>query len=340
MKIETENGCEDVPDQEAGELVLSGAAILSKEQKEPPVVLLEQLSKRLDDLDMIGPSAVEYKVLAKLGKTLVQSGVRQSLLDQHQLDWLTFREVKQRARLRLVGDANGRVDLLEALNKSCRHFLESKQSPICLRRKLPESELDEKEMWLITQGANGADLSYESDWIRGRIQESQKKLWQYVKVGGDWRDFLKEMGRIKSKLNRAWARAFSEGRVLCVDEAIRGDRFVSPEEAAKTIVPKKGVSRLFLLTSSLPLSDYADHAQLTAIRSATRKWLNSVGGQIHAMGRRASKAQLGVIAEQRFGLSEDAFNAVWKNASFPNKSARGKIPEEKRISEKEIKYLK
>lgn len=342
VKVTSDTGEEDLPADQAVKLVVSGEVALAEDQQEPPTELVSHLHARLERVEDLGPSAVGLKVLTRLSEQLVRNGIRQGVFEEQQLEWLMGPAMAREFRRRLFG-APGRTDELQAMAEAVWRFhLEQRSVSQQKRHKASDDTVQKYGLFLKRAGVQRSTGRRDNGWSdprRFRLWDEPNASWEYAEVGPAWLVYRQSLDQLERGLEVALRLALQEGRILCVEETNRGDRLLAPREAAELRLRRKGTRRWYLFTSGFPIAMCAGQADLARLRGEAKDIIERAGNLVEALGKRASAAQLKALAGERTGLTEHALDQVWKTVQFPQKSAKGTIPEKLRISHSEIRAL-
>ena len=95
----------------------------------------------------------------------------------------------------------------------------------------------------------------------------------------------------------------------------------------------------FCLTRDFPTHWFDDQYSLPKKKDEAKKWLESVCRHFALDGRRVSGGDAAVVMMEKFWLTKNAAEEVFKNADITNRGRSGRIKDNESVNINEIKDL-
>ncbi|AXI43166.1 hypothetical protein [Sulfitobacter sp. SK011] len=294
-------------DQTALRLISECAVELDPVQEFPPFSLIEGLSDLLHQVDLIGPSVTEPKLLEKTQSKLLDGGRLNSLVEECEIRWFDTDLVPHVWNV-LLCKSRRTVNIFAQLEAILRNLKNTSPSK-CARERY--SNEDRRELGLLpAHGPTQPGLPYH-----------------YRMIGPEWVRFGEELERLKHSQNAFTQKCLREGRILvfCPDHGITPPARWQREPYQYILNDRYS----FVFAADLP-----------------KTWFAAAGGPLDKGARKASRDALRWLEEcyasrsdresiqkkdwflqemvKNFGLSKNAAKMVWKDANIPDMKKSGR----------------
>jgi len=189
-------------DQAAIRLISECAVELDPVQEFPPFSLIEGLSDLLNQVDLIGPSVTEPKLLEKTQSKLLDGGRRNSLVEGHEIRWFDT-DLVPHVWNALLHKPRRTVNIFSQLEAIIRHLKRTSQSH------------DVRELYSNEERRDLGLALMNDPTPRGC-------RYRYRMVGSEWVRFIEELEMLKRSQNDFTQKCLCEGRILvfCPDNGI------------------------------------------------------------------------------------------------------------------------
>ena len=316
---------QDVENENAVRLLTKGTAQLAPEQRFAPTELADLLKYRAADLASLGPPTDVPKRMQRINERLFSAGIRQNIADGYPLRWCEDkRQLRRQAEMYLSGCEEGLANLFQQIDLVFRHYV--KHNGQLVRSFVQWSETTLKGENLIPRPSERI-LYVGGDW-------------EYLRVQPPWRRLYEALQEIEDIVSATIEKAFSEGRIICAQTTLGGERYIPPStvDLRRTYSKERGYSYLF--SRDLPGNWFDDFDTLPKRRAAAKLWINETGAHFAAQGKRTASGDLKAVAQEKFDLSANAVQEIWVKCDFLDKGKKGAIPADQRVSINEIRALK
>ena len=315
-----DNHVPDLASEEAVCKIFAGEGHLYFAQTEPPMAVLEELHRRLENKDVFGPKARDEKIYELINEHVLRNGMLQDLVGGKTLHWATkIDELISMARVRLSNCSSRDEDVILAAEKALvfqRNMKKSRGEPI----PVPEQKMDPQVMQLFV--------------AFGGTPPSKRSL-----VEPEWGDYSDGINELSKRVVQSIRDGFAEARILIFETTPRGAKLVSPELALKVFRTGTDDLHSYLFTRDLPAKWFRAETTLAKRKGEAKRWVEGVAARYDAEGRRASGGDYQSEMMRRFDLSETAAKDVWKIATVPNRGKLGNISAAERVGIEDLRAL-
>ncbi|SHK65178.1 hypothetical protein SAMN05444000_1552 [Shimia gijangensis] len=310
----------DLASKEAVRKIFAGEGHLHFAQVDPPMAVLEELQKRVENKDAFGPKTHDEKTYELINEHVLRNGILQDMVGGKTLHWAkNTDELLSMARSMLSNCSSRDEDVILAAEKVLvfqRDMKKSRGEPT----SISEQEMDPLVMQLFV--AFGGD------------SPSKRSL-----VEPEWGDYSDGIVELSNRVFQSIRDGFIEARILMFETTPHGAKLVSPELAPKAFRTGSDDLYSYLMTRDLPAKWFRAGTTLAKRKGEARRWVEGVATRFDAEGKRASGGDYQSEMMRRFDLSETAAKDVWRIAAVPNRGKLGNIPDAERVGIEDLRAL-
>lgn len=290
---------EDMADEAALACILSGDAVLSEEQIEPPFLILGHVEAGVADGRIFGPAVDSVEKLQMISERLFQNGMRLNFADGREILW--FQDVQSLTKA-----------AIQQYNKACfgsRSLMEQvKAVRVRAVANTRQQDRDHRDLWQTDRNS--------PSWIN---------VVRFIPTDGEssdseWADYKTRVGALTARIDALILDGLREGRILCSEDLQHGSRFQPPSIAS--LRSRKAVHS-FCFSSGLPEKwlALADAAQEELRRAS--EWMHRVVDELDKQGKIATIPQVVDAAVAKFKISKAGAENEWASVRENRKKTSG-----------------
>ena len=307
-------GVHNLPSDQALEQILSGDAQLCVEQSDPPFEVLAKAADFAEDIEKLGPPTTDARAFEKIDSSIFRNGMRQTMVAGQTLFWApSYKEMKHMVEVSLCACSNFDSNIFEQLRKICSR---------CIWNS-PEKRADR----VLSEEYMAENLLVKAPQSIVITEETNREYFQLEPL---WYQFYCELDVLNKSIDETIKHALVEGRILVGEDTPKGDRFISPELASSISPSKRKPQYHFVLTRDMPSEWFSSVETLANRKTKAKRWLERAYVSISEFEKRWSGTDAKIVIREKFDLTPNAANDVWRESDIPNRGEPGNIPENER----------
>lgn len=306
--------------------LLSGEGRLVFAANLPPTALISKLIETMVRYFETGPRRADAATFEKIEEGLFSNGHRKNFTAGREINWASDAEdLLEIVLCRAIGLSVGQSRLYRQLDAIYSKAIYSVGD---LR----------KGVTILTEAQCREENLVAEHWKS--IQLSGPQL-SYYQLPDPWLQYHVVLTELREIFTNLVEGALRDGQIICVETTSKGDFLVSPRKATIPILRqrRKTTNFNYCLATDLPARWFGSHQKLPAQKVKAKKWAEYTWLYFLRAERRVSVADIKTVMSEKFSLTSNAVNEVWKRVDVPEKGQLGNIPFGERVDIKEIRLL-